>query len=179
MYKIRKSLSISDKDKEILTIEIICKESKNMLLLCCYRPPKGITVNLTAYLASIFQGIQNEKKKSLIIGDFDLNCLNYNEDSNIRHFYHKVFELGFIPLIDNPTRISKNSVTISDNILTNCVFDNALKKAVIKSDVSDHLPIIFTFQTGKVKANARILFVIKENLTRQTRRLSSNNYFIA
>ena len=99
MYKIRKDLSISDKDKEISTIEIISKESKNMLISCCYRPPKGITENLTAYLASIFQGAQNEKKNIFIIGDFNLNCLNYNEDSNIRHFYHKVFELGFISYI--------------------------------------------------------------------------------
>ena len=149
MYKIRKTLSISDKDKEILTIEIISKESKNMLISCCYRSPEGITENLTAYLASIFQGVQNEKNKIFIIGDFNLNCLNYNEDSNIRHFYHKVFELRFIPLIDKPTMVCKNSATIVENILTNCVFDNTLKKAIIKSDISDNFPIFLTIQTGK------------------------------
>ena len=149
MYKIRKDLSISDKDKEMLTIEIISKESKNMLISCCYRPPKGITENLPAYLASIFQGVQNEKKKIFIIGDFNLNCLNNNEDSNIRHFYHNAFELGFIPLINKPTRVCKNSATIIDNILTNCVFDNTLKKAIIKNDISDHFPIISTIQTRK------------------------------
>ena len=47
MYKVRNDLSISDKDREILTIEIISKESKNMLISCCYRPPKSITENLT------------------------------------------------------------------------------------------------------------------------------------
>ena len=129
MYKIRKHLSISDKDKEILTTEIISEKSKNMFLLCCYRPRKGITENLTAYLTSVFQGVQNVKKKSFIIGDFNLNCLNYNGDSNIGHFYHKVLELEFIPLIDKPTRICKNSATLIENILTNCVFDNILKKA--------------------------------------------------
>ena len=59
MYKIRKDVSISDTDKIILTIEIISTESKNMLLSCCYRPPKGITENLTAYLTALFQRIQN------------------------------------------------------------------------------------------------------------------------
>ena len=157
MYKIRKTLSISDKDKEILTIEIISKESKNMLISCCYRSPEGITENLTAYLASIFQGVQNEKNKIFIIGDFNLNCLNYNEDSNIRHFYHKVFELGFIPLIDKPTRVCKNSATIVDNILTNCVFDNTLKKAIIKSDISDNFPIFLTIQTGKNQSKCQNL----------------------
>ena len=32
MFKIRKDLSISGKDKEILTIDIISKKSKNMLI---------------------------------------------------------------------------------------------------------------------------------------------------
>ena len=57
-----------------------------MLFSCCHRPPKGITENLTAYLASIFQGVQNEKKKNFVIDIFNLNCLNYIEDSNIKHF---------------------------------------------------------------------------------------------
>ena len=156
MYKNKKYLSISDKDKEILTIEIISKESKNMFISCCYRPPKGITENLTAYLASIFQGVRNEKKKIFMIGDFDLNCLNYNEDS-MEHFYHKVFEFGFIPLIDKLTRVCKNSETIIDNILTNCVFENTLKKAIIKSDISDHFPIMFTIQTAKNQSKCQDL----------------------
>ena len=42
MYRIRKDLSIYDRGKKILTIEITSIESKNMLLSCCYGPPKGI-----------------------------------------------------------------------------------------------------------------------------------------
>ena len=113
MHKIRKELSIFDKDKEILIIHINSKESKNMLLSCFYRPRKGITENLTAYHNSMFQRGQNEKKKSFLIGDFNRNCLNYNEDSNIRHFYHKMF----IPLIDKTKRVFKNSAIIIENIL--------------------------------------------------------------
>ena len=86
-----------------------------------------------------------------------MNCLNYNEDSNIRQFYHKVFELGFIPLIDKPTRVCKNSATIIDSILTNCVFDNTLKKTIIKSVISDHFPIIFRIQTGKNQSKCQNL----------------------
>ena len=99
MYKIRKDLSNSDKVKEILTTGIISKKSKIMLFSCCYRPTKGITENVTAYLTSISQRVQNEKKKSFIISNFFLNSLNYNQDSNVKHFHHKLFEFKFIPLI--------------------------------------------------------------------------------
>ena len=50
-------------------------------------------MRIYAYLTSIFQGVQNEQKKNFMIGHFNLNCLNYNENSNIRHFYPRVFEL--------------------------------------------------------------------------------------
>ena len=36
-------------------------------------------------------------------------------------------------------------------ILTGCIFENTLKKSIIKIDNSDHFPIIFTIQTGKNK----------------------------
>ena len=163
MYNIIKDLFVSDKDKEILTIEIISKESKNMLLSCCYRPPKGVTENLTAYLTSIFKRIRNEKKESSVIGDFNLNCLNYNEDSNIKHFHHKVFELEFIPPIDKPTRVCKSSATMIDNIRTNCVFDNTLKKAIIKSDILHHFPIIFIIETGKNQSKCQTLVYNKRD----------------
>ena len=40
-YKIRKELSESDEHKEILSLEVSCRHSANILLSCCYKPPKG------------------------------------------------------------------------------------------------------------------------------------------
>ena len=141
------------------------KKAKNLLLSCCYRPPKDITGNLTAYLSPIFQRVQNEKKKGFIIVDFNLNCLNDNEDINSIHFYHKVFELRFILPIDKPTRVCKNNVTITENILPEflTILKSKERKGIIKSDISDHFPIIFTIQTRKIKANDKYLLTIKEN----------------
>ena len=81
----------------------------------------------------------------------------------MRHFYQKVFELRFIRPINKPTRICKSSATIIDNIPINCVFDNILKKAITKSNISDYVPIIFIIQTGKNKKNDKFLLRIKYN----------------
>ena len=179
MHKITKDFSILDKEKTILAIEIVSKESKNVLLSCCYIPPRDITKNLTDYLISIFQRAQNEK--SLIISNFNLDCLDYNDDSNIKHFQRRVFQLGFVPLINKPKKVCKNSATTIGNINTNLFFYNNLKKVIIKSDIYDHFPIIFTIQTGKIKANPKlfIIYIIKETLTRKTMRFPSNNYLIS
>ena len=98
-----------------------------------------------------------------MIGDFNLNCLSQNEDSNKKHFYHKVFELWFIPLIGKPRRVCKSRVTKIGNILTGCVFDNTLKKAIIKSDISDHSQIIFTIQNRKNQSKCQTLVYNKRN----------------
>ena len=151
-YEIRKNRSISDKVKEILTIEIICKESKNMLLSCCYRPPEALKENLTFYLTYIFQRVLNQEKISFIIGDFNLNCLNYNDGSNIKHFYHKVLELGFLPPIDKPKRV--------------CINRAMINKAITKSNISDHFPFIFTIQTGKNQSKCQTLVHNKKKFNR-------------
>ena len=74
-----------------------------------------------------------------------------------------MFELGFIPLIGKPTRFCRSSVTIIENILTNCVFDNTLRKAIIKSDISDHFSIIFTIQARKKQTKCQTLVYNKRD----------------
>jgi exonuclease III len=77
-YKVRDDLTVSDGDKEIITIEIINKDSKNILLSVCYRPPKGASNNLATFLQNIIiNKAIVEKKKSFIVGDFNLDCLKY------------------------------------------------------------------------------------------------------
>ena len=75
-YTIRNDLSVSDGDKEIVTVEFLNKDSKNILLSCCNRPPAGDSENLSMFLKNeLIEKSILEKKKSFIIGDFILNCL--------------------------------------------------------------------------------------------------------
>ena len=152
-YNLRNGLCVSDKDKEILTIEISRKNDKNILLSCCYRPPSGDSENLSAFLQNkIIEKSVSEKKMSYIIGDFNMNCLKYHENAKTKHFYDNIFEKGAIhPYINRPTRISEHSASLIDNILTTDIFNNSPKKGIIKADVSDHFPIFFSIQLTKEK----------------------------
>lgn len=47
-------LSVSDGDKEVLTFELINKDTKYILIICCYKPPKGDNDKLISYLDNIF-----------------------------------------------------------------------------------------------------------------------------
>ena len=50
-----------------------------------------------------------------------------------------------IPTIKKLTRVTKKTATAIDHIITNSFVENTSKTAIIKSDVSDHLPICIVF----------------------------------
>ena len=90
--------------------KVLLSNDKNILLICCYRPPNGDGENLSTFLQNnIIKKSVLEKKISSIIGDFDMNCLNDHENAKTKCFYDKIFEKGTIPILNCPTRISEHS----------------------------------------------------------------------
>ena len=52
-YKIennKRPFSVSDGDSECVTVEIKNKNSKNLIITCCYRPPGGAIKGLNSFL---------------------------------------------------------------------------------------------------------------------------------
>ena len=82
-----------------------------------------------------------------------------------------MFQLGFIPVMDKPTRFGKNSVIIIYNILTNGIFDNNLKKSIIKSDISHQFTITFTIQAGKYQSKCQNLIYNKRDFNKANKKI--------
>ena len=85
-----------------------------------------------------------ENKKCFVVGDFNRDCLKYQEKLEIHNFYNNIFERGDIPVINKPSRVTTKTAAIIDNIWTNLFFrffDTTLIKGLIQSSVSDHFPI--------------------------------------
>ena len=96
-----------------------------------------------------------------MIGDFNMNCLKYHENAKTKYFYDNIFEKGAIPIINRPTRISEHSASLIDNILTTDIFNNSLKKGIIKSDVCTHFPIFFSIRLTKEKLQEGVIKIKK------------------
>ena len=71
-YKIQKDLSESDEHKEILSLEVTRKNSSNILLRCCYKPPKSDNDILGMFLKQVFRKSAAEKKPYYLIGDLSI-----------------------------------------------------------------------------------------------------------
>ena len=165
IYKIRENLSISDCDREILSIEIINDRSKNFIVSCCYKPPNSNLRMFNESLNKIFECTNEEKKEFFVLGDFNVNCLNYEGDTTVRDFYNNAFQNGAIPLINKPTRVTPTTATLIDNIFTNSLFNTSLKKGIIKSSVSDHFPVFAAINISKNKTKKQTFEVRRRILS--------------
>ena len=90
-----KDLSVSDGDNECVTVEIENENSKNLLITRCYRSPIGAIKRLHSYLEIVFKKANTENKLCFVVGDFNLNCLDYNE--NVKKFER--FTIKFLHMV--------------------------------------------------------------------------------
>ena len=47
------------------------------------------------------------------------------------------------PTINKPTRVTKDTATVIDHIVTNCILNSDFKSAIVKEDLCDHFRVIF------------------------------------
>ena len=48
-FKIIRNISVSDSDRECVTVQIENKNSENLIITCCYRPPSGAIKGLNRF----------------------------------------------------------------------------------------------------------------------------------
>ena len=129
---------------ECVTIEIETVKGKNTVITCMYRAPGSSIETYLEHLNLLIQKLNN--KTFFLVGDFNINLINYETHTGTKHFIDTLFSYGIHPLIAKPTRITLNSCTLIDNIFTN--FTDESNSGIVINDISDHLPIFSVFPLG-------------------------------
>ena len=80
-----------------------------------YRPPNA-TVEFCDRFEDFIDVITKEDKEFIILGDFNRNLLHDDID---RHWGNFTTSLGLSQLVNEPTRVTKDSATLIDHIYTN------------------------------------------------------------
>ena len=91
------------------------------------------------YLNKLLENISKEQKSIFLLGDFNVNLLNYNEHNPTNEFLDSLASNSFIPLILQPTRITSHSNTLIDNIFSN-IIDPDIISGNLTATISYHLP---------------------------------------
>ena len=113
------------------------QKCQEILIAVLYRPPdssKHQCKNFVETLSNKLETVQNENKETIITGD--INCDYANRESH-RDVKSCLSMNGFKQLIKKPTRITENTSTIMDVLLTNSP-ENVVRTDVITANFNDH-----------------------------------------
>ena len=69
------------------------------------------------------------------IGDFSLNVLDYSTNEKVTKFLSLTFGYGLVPVINKPTRVTKNIATAVDDIIANSPLHRTINKGIIKLNI--------------------------------------------
>ena len=107
-FKSRRKLDINTKNVESLPIELISKNSKHTALSTIYKLPDGDYKAFNTFLKDVYSFSLRSNKLFYAILDFNLNVRDYNKNEKVTKFLNLTFEYGFVPVINKPTRVTKN-----------------------------------------------------------------------
>ena len=139
-YELCDTFSVVDEYIECVVVKIKLR-FLTVTIACDYRPPN---TNVELFLDKwdeILYSLSKSSKSVYILRDFNLDLLNYHKHKATSSFINTSFSRGCVPLIKRPTRITNESATLIDNIITNCISEQDCISGIIPTDFSDHLPI--------------------------------------
>ena len=125
-------------------IQVQHKKFPSFIIGCVYRHP-GAKAPSFYYLSKVFKAICLKNKPVFILGDF-------NDDLFIRgnNMIKVINNLSLKQVIDKPTRITPNSSTLLDLLITN-KREMIVKSEVLPSPVADHEMITVVVNIRKPK----------------------------
>ena len=72
----------------------------------------------TNYLNSLLHKVSKEQKSIFLLGDFNVNLLNYNNHNPTNEFLDSLASNSFLPYILQPTKLTSHYKILIDNIFT-------------------------------------------------------------
>ena len=122
------------KELESIFIEIINKKG----IGCIYKYPKSAIDEFNnQFLSPMLEKVSHENKEVYLMGDFNINLLNYESNQETADFLNNMHSNSLVPYITLPTRITHRSKTLTDNIFFNEINEAAIFGNLV-TGISDH-----------------------------------------
>ena len=145
-YTLRKDLDIFNEIFESRFVEIAKDSfgtSHDIVVGVIYRPPNTDLSRFNEMCLDLLSHLRSKNKLVYLLGDFNVNILHADKHETTSEFIEMMFSNMFVPLINKPTRISKTSATIIDNIFTNSKDLKDSFSGILYTDITDHFPIFY------------------------------------
>ena len=87
------------------------------------------------------------------MGDLNVNSFDYDHNESVKIFFNMISQSGFFPVIQRATRVIRATATTIDHIITDAILDRTMHSGIIKTQISDHLPIFIILENYKNSKN--------------------------
>ena len=160
-YKLLEEGKFSDPEViESLFLEIIVPHGKKFIVGCVYRPANQNAAMFIDKFNNILSLISKGNKHCYVMGDFNLDLLQYNHHVPTQEFIDSLFLHAFLPPISNPTRLTSYSAMLIDNIFTNNLAHSVFS-GIILNDLFDHLPAFAYFDDATLTRSTERKIVMR------------------
>ena len=138
---------------ENIFLDIFLPKTKPISIGILYRPP-----DQSGFLDKLSTAISGttcfDNQEVYILGDLNINLINNQKHTpnGIKHYQEFCSLHGLKQLITSPTRVTENSSSLLDHILTNFT-DRVSQSGVVDTGLSDHQLIYCTRKVNRTKFN--------------------------
>ena len=116
-YKIRSNLKfVNSKLTDSLFVEVTVPKGKNIIIGVVYRAPRADLAEFVKDFNEVIDKITKENKICYVMGDFNVNLMNYQTNNLTGEFLDIMYSNLLCPMINRPTRITSHTATLIDNI---------------------------------------------------------------
>ena len=134
---------------------------------CVYRPPDGSVSLFIKSIKKILFNATKENKNIFLVGDMNIDALTYNKFKNTKNFFDDLLEKNIFPSIHKPTRVTRNSYSIIDNIFSNNLANGDFEADIFKTGISDHFPTYLIVRNiCNIKKRSTYTTISKRNLSK-------------
>ncbi|XP_033104417.1 uncharacterized protein LOC117107010 [Anneissia japonica] len=127
-------------DMETVWVDVLLPRSKPITVGTCYRPPKSNPKLFIEHLENSTNMVCSTNEL-IILGDMNINTM---KDSYLTRFYKSfISNNGLLSIINEVTRISKNSISCIEHILCKSNF-KVRQSGIFQIGISDHFMVYCT-----------------------------------
>ena len=159
---------------EHITAEICLRSNQKVMVSSIYRPPNTPEAEFIDEYSQFVCILKKMDNKGIIIGlDHNLDLLKTFKHGPTERFLNTNLALNLIPTITRPTRITKNTATLIDNIFISQHWLSNYDSGVLIDDISDHLPSITMVKSLKVSKKEPITITSRDTRQRNVTALKA------
>ena len=137
-------------ENECVTVELKLRSQTSCIISSMYRPPNVDVQTFQTCYNSLVCEMEKLRPRAIVIGlDHNLDFLKSDSHGGTNQFIQHNLEANLVPTITRPTRITKSSATLIDNILVSQSLCGNYESGILIDDISDHLLSICVIRSIK------------------------------